>query len=229
MNTRTFACVAALGVASIFAPSWAASVEPVEPDIHPELAQHTEHFAKKVFKVGDSVYSAVGWNIANIVMIEGDDGIILVDAGLSPETSAEVLKEFRKITDKPLVVVIYSHFHHDHIDGVKGLVTAEQVRSGAVSIYAHSTLMQNLVDESAILGPILGFRAGYSFGFFLEGAEVEGMNAGHGPLPTGGRPGSFIAPTHNIDDYLKIRIAGVELEIIHVPSDTKITFIFRNQ
>ena len=191
----------------------------VTPSIHSELAQHTKHFVRKVYEVTDNVYSAVGWNISNIVMIEGTDGIILVDAGLSPETSRLVLTEFRKITDKPIRAVIYSHFHHDHIDGIKGLVDAEQVARGEVDIYAHSSLMKNLVDESDILGPILGVRAGYSFGFFLRGNDVEGMNAGIGPLPTGGRPGSFIAPTHTIDDYLKLNIAGLELEIFHVPSE----------
>ena len=207
-----------LSVLLLSSPS-SASESVTAPAINPELARHTQHFAKKVYKVGENVYSAVGWNIANIVMIEGDDGIILVDAGLSPETSAQVLREFRKITDKPIVAVIYSHFHHDHLDGIKGLVSAEQVASGDVAIYAHSTLMHNLVDESAILGPLLGVRAGYSFGFFLKGAEVEDMNAGIGPLPTGGRPGSFIAPSHEVDDYLKVTIAGVELEIFHVPSE----------
>ena len=161
----------------------------VEPAIHPELKAHTEHFAKKIYKVTDRVYSAVGWNVANIVMIVGDDGLIMVDAGLSPATSREVLAEFRKITDKPIVAVIYSHFHHDHIDGVKGLVSAQQVESGDTQIYAHTSLMQHLVDESAVLGPILGVRAGYTFGFFLEGEDIKYMNSGIGPLATGGRPG----------------------------------------
>lgn len=191
----------------------------VEPAIHPELKAHTEHFTKKVYKVTEQVYSAVGWNVANIVMIIGDDGLIMVDAGLSPETSREVLAEFRKITDKPIVAVIYSHFHHDHIDGVKGLVSAEQVEAGETQIYAHSSLMQHLVDESAVLGPILGVRAGYTFGFFLEGEDIEYMNSGIGPLATGGKPGSFIAPTRLVDDVLKVTIAGVDLEIIHVPSE----------
>ena len=195
------------------------AIDTVEPSIHPELKAHTDHFAKKVYKVTDRVYSAVGWNVANIVMIVGDDGLIMVDAGLSPETSREVLAEFRKISDKPIVAVIYSHFHHDHIDGVKGLVSAEQVEAGETQIYAHSSLMQHLVDESALLGPILGVRTGYTFGFFLEGGDIEGMNSGIGPLATGGRPGSFIAPTRLIDDMLKVTIAGVDLEIIHVPSE----------
>ena len=206
-------------VTFISLPCFADEISPVKPAIHPELKKHTEHFVKKVYKVTDRVYSAVGWNVANIVMIVGDDGLIMVDAGLSPETSREVLAEFRKITDKPIVAVIYSHFHHDHLDGIKGLVSAEQVKSGETQIYAHTSLMQYLVDESAVLGPIMGVRAGYTFGFFLKGEDVEYMNSGIGPLATGGKPGSFIAPTRLVDDVLKVTIAGVELEIIHVPSE----------
>lgn len=200
-------------------PVLADQTDKIEPAIHPELAEHTKHFAFQIYQVADNVYSAVGWNVANIVMVEGDDGIILVDAGLSPKTSAEVLKKFREITPKPIKAVIYSHFHHDHIDGIKGLVSAEEVAQGKVAIYAHETLLQNLVDESDILGPVLGVRAGYTFGFFLEGADIAQMNAGIGPMATGGRPGTFIAPTHTVRDYLKTEIAGIELEIIHVPSE----------
>lgn len=198
---------------------FAGVVNPVEPSIHPELKKHTEHFEKRIYKVTERVYSAVGWNIANIVMVVGDDGLIMVDAGLSPETSKEVLAEFRNITDKPIVAVIYSHFHHDHTGGIKGLVSADQVETGQTQIYAHTSLMQHLADESAVLGPILGVRAGYTFGVFLNSEDVEYMNAGIGPLPTAGRPGSFIAPTRLVEDVLKVTIAGVELEIIHVPSE----------
>jgi alkyl sulfatase BDS1-like metallo-beta-lactamase superfamily hydrolase len=206
-----------LGSASLSV--YSQTIPSVQATIHPELKKHSERFVKKVYKVADNVYSAVGWNLTSVVMIEGKDGIILVDAGLSPKSSREMMLEFRKITDKPVVALIYSHFHHDHIDGVKGLIKEEQVKSGEIAIYAHSTLMNLLVDESQILGPILAVRAGYSFGFFLKGDDIKDMNSGHGPLAVGGRPGSFIAPTHLVDDLLHVTIAGVELEIMHVPSE----------
>ncbi len=214
---KLFACLVILSLSGLSGPIKA--IDPVEPAIHPELRAHTDHFEKKIYKVTERVYSAVGWNVANIVMIVGNDGLILVDAGLSPATSREVLAEFRKISDKPIVAVIYSHFHHDHIDGIKGLVSAAQVESGKTRIYAHRSLMEHLVGESALLGPVLGVRTGYTFGFFLTGKDIEHMNGGIGPLPTGGRPGSFIAPTRLVDDVLQVTIAGVKLEIIHVPSE----------
>ncbi|MDJ0929339.1 MAG: alkyl sulfatase dimerization domain-containing protein, partial [Gammaproteobacteria bacterium] len=194
-------------------------IEAVPVSIAPELREHTEHFRKKVYRVGRRVYSAVGWNIANIVMIVGDAGVILVDAGLSPDTSREVLQEFRKITDKPIRAIIYSHFHHDHIDGIKGLVSEAEVAADNIRLIAHRTLVDNLADESQLLGPILALRGGYTFGFLLGPEDREGMNAGIGPLPIGGRPGSFIVPNELVDDRLMTVIAGVRLEIIHAPSE----------
>ncbi len=69
-----------------------AAVE-VEPSIHPELAEHTRHFEKKIYRIGDNVYSAVGWHLANTIVIEGDDGIIVVDTGEDIETARMVEKE----------------------------------------------------------------------------------------------------------------------------------------
>lgn len=191
----------------------------VPPQIAQEIAAHTGHFEPRIYRVGTRVYSAVGWNISNIVMIEGTDGIILIDAGLSPASSREVLAEFRKITDKPIKAIIYSHFHHDHIDGIKGLVSEAQISESGIRLIAHESLLDNLTDESLLLGPILALRGGYTFGFMLNEADRKGMNAGIGPLPEGGRPGSFIAPNEWVGDRLQTEIAGIALDIMHVPSE----------
>ena len=69
------------------------------------------------------------------------------------------------------------------------------------------------------MGPILALRGGYTFGFMLNTADRQGMNAGIGPLPEGGRPGSFIAPNELVGDRLQTEVAGITLDIMHVPSE----------
>ena len=213
------ACVLVAGSWSVLAGNDGTLELEVQPAIVPELQAHTAHFEKKIYKVGERVYSAVGWNISNVIMIEGHDSIVIVDAGLSPETTAEVLTEFRKITSKPIAAIIYSHFHHDHIDGVRGLVDEAQIERDGVRIIAHQSFMSHLADESHLLGPILAARGGYTFGFMLEPPDREGMNAGIGPLPVGGRPGTFIPPNEFVDSVLETEIAGIALQIFHVPSE----------
>ncbi|WXL24554.1 alkyl sulfatase dimerization domain-containing protein [Ectopseudomonas mendocina] len=192
--------------------------EQIKPSIHPELAAHGKLFAPHVYKVADSVYSAVGWQLGNVVMIEAPEGLIIVDTGESVSESRRIMAEFRKLTDKPVKAVVYTHFHPDHINGVKAFVTEEQVKSGEVEIIAHDTLLQNVVAQGALVGPILSVRSGYSFGVALPGADHEQMNSGIGPLGKA-EASSFIAPTRTFKDRLDTTIAGLDLQFLHVPSE----------
>jgi len=192
--------------------------ERIETSIHPELAAHTHEFVQRVYKVADNVYSAVGWNIGNSVMIEAPEGLIIVDTGESVEQSRQVLEEFRKISAKPIKAIVYTHFHPDHINGVKAFVSEAQVKSGEVQIYAQETLLENVVTQGALVGPILGMRSGYSFGVALADGDKQDMNSGLGPLPHAGAS-SFIAPTITFKERLETRIAGLPVQFLHAPSE----------
>ncbi|HSX72298.1 MAG TPA: MBL fold metallo-hydrolase, partial [Pseudomonas sp.] len=175
--------------------------ERIEPSINAELAAHTKVFAQKLYKVADNVYSAVGWQLGNVAMIEAPEGLIIVDTGESVSESRKIMAEFRKVSDKPVKAVVYTHFHPDHINGVQAFVSREQVEKGEVQIYAHETLLANVVAQGALVGPILGVRSAYSFGSFLEPADEKDMNGGIGPIVTP-EPSTFIAPTITFRDRL---------------------------
>lgn len=192
--------------------------ETLKASINPELAEHTRHFNQKVYQVADNVWSAVGWNLANSVMIEAPEGLIIVDTGESVDQSRKVLAEFRKISDKPIKAIVYTHFHPDHINGVKAFVSEEQVKSGEVRIYAQETLLDNVVTQGSLVGPILAMRSGYSFGVALSDEDKRDMNAGLGPLAHEGAS-TFIAPTDTFRDSLDTTIAGLKVQFLHVPSE----------
>ena len=207
-----------LGLALPLASHAALPEERISASINPELAEHTQHFAQKVYKVADNVYSAVGWQLGNVAMIEAPEGLIIIDTGESVSESRKIMAEFRKITDKPVKAVVYTHFHPDHINGVKAFVSEEQARSGEVLIIAHETLLANVVAQGALVGPILSVRSGYSFGAALPASDHEQMNAGIGPLAKA-EASTFIAPTLTFKDKLDTRIAGLDLQFLHVPSE----------
>ncbi|HBZ95593.1 MAG TPA: MBL fold metallo-hydrolase, partial [Pseudomonas sp.] len=180
--------------------------ERIEPSINAELAAHTQVFAQQIYRIADNVYSAVGWQLGNVVMIEAPQGLIIVDTGESVSESRKIMAEFRKLTDKPVKAVVYTHFHPDHINGVQAFVSREQVERGEVQIYAHETLLQNVVAQGALVGPILGVRSAYSFGSFLPASDQEGMNGGIGPLVKP-EPSSLIAPMLPFGHRLDLNIA----------------------
>jgi hypothetical protein len=117
------------------------------PDIpHENLdaVKHTEKFTPpKVIKVTDGVYSAVGYGMANVMMVEGTDGIIIVDAGENDVQAKKVLAEFRKITDKPIVAVIYTHNHVDHTEGGGVFVKDGEAAGQKVAVIGQASLVDN--------------------------------------------------------------------------------------
>src|SRR5437016_9079503 len=186
------------------------AAKPIEttPGIDPDLKAHGAIFERKVHKVSDQVYSAVGWSGCNAIMVVGDDGVIIVDTGDNLQAAREVATEFRKITDKPVRAVVYTCFHIDHISGVKGFVSAEDVAAGRIEVVAHDTLLGNVVNQAGAVTPILGIRTAYNFGIFLDGPDIADMNNGTGPRIRADREVSFIAPTRTFADKLDLIVAG---------------------
>jgi len=61
------------------------------------LEEHTKRFTKRVEKVTENIYCAVGYGLANSTLIITDKGNIIVDTTEGLETAAEVKQAFEKI------------------------------------------------------------------------------------------------------------------------------------
>ena len=79
---------------------------PVKVGAETSLVEHSKIFRQGVEKVADNVYVAIGYGIANAIMIEGKDGLIIVDTMTTNEEAEIVLSEFRKIWNKKRFLAI---------------------------------------------------------------------------------------------------------------------------
>ena len=84
---------------ALFCMAGSISAQEVTPQTQLLLDRNKE-FKEEIIKLADNVYTAVGYDVSNITMIVGTDGVILIDGGMIPEITQNVYKEFRKITDK---------------------------------------------------------------------------------------------------------------------------------
>ena len=174
-----------------------------------------------ILQVDDNIYMGYGFGMDTPVMIVGDDGVIIVDPGESVEHAAEVRAHFEKITDKPIKALIYTHNHLDHVAGVRAWVTDEQVASGEVKIIGQEGITAAVANWASNLGPILGQRTSYAAALHIPAGEDTGsVNEGLGPRFQSGTV-TFVEPNLTIKDQLDINIAGVNLQIINIPSETK--------
>ncbi|MCK4709323.1 MAG: MBL fold metallo-hydrolase, partial [Gammaproteobacteria bacterium] len=70
-----------------------------------------------VKQVSDGVYVFRWWVYRNIFIVT-DEGVIVTDP-MNVKAASLLRSEIKKITDKPIKYVVYSHNHHDHISGGK--------------------------------------------------------------------------------------------------------------
>lgn len=105
-----------------------------------------ETFGHSVKKINDDIYVFRWWVYRNIFIIT-DEGVIVTDP-LNPKAAELLRSEIRKITDKPIKYVVYSHNHHDHISG--GTIFKEE---GATFI-GHKNLLTELSDHPSPVIPL---------------------------------------------------------------------------
>lgn len=75
------------------------------------------------FQVTEGIHVAIGYAIANSILIEAPDGAIIVDTTESHEAAVEIMAAFRNITKAPIKAIIYTHNHADHMYGTRvGLI-----------------------------------------------------------------------------------------------------------
>ncbi|MFA0119407.1 alkyl sulfatase dimerization domain-containing protein [Vibrio breoganii] len=188
--------------------------------VHPILTKHGRKMDQAVIQVDHNVYLAYGFGLDTPVMIEGDDGIIIVDPGESVQMAQAAKEQFRKITDKPVKAIVYSHNHIDHLSGVRAWTNDEEVASGEVQIIAQEGLTAAVANWSSNLGTLFGHRTSYTGAKHVEEGEHGTVNDGLGPRFMQGDI-SFIEPNVVFKDKIETTIAGVKLEIVNVPSETK--------
>ena len=184
------------------------------------LERQGQHFEEQIIEVADNVYTAVGFSVSNVSMIVGDDGVVIVDTGLMVQTAEKIAKEFRKLSDKPVRAIIYTHSHGDHTGGAAAFLgetspqiwAAENFGSEALPWKASELTFQNV-------------RGARQAGFKLP--PEQRINNGVAPVRYPKRGGAVFTsgdetkPTHFLKGKRQtITIAGVDLELVSSPGET---------
>ncbi len=165
-----------------------------------------------LFRVTDGIYQIRGMDLANMTVIEGDSGLIIIDPLLTPTTARAALDLYlQHRPQKPVAAVIYTHNHVDHFAGVRGIVSEADISEGRVRIYAPEGFMEHAVSENVIAGNAMTRRAMYMYGTRLEPGPQGHIDNGLGKALSRGEL-TLIPPTNIIARSGRHQIAGVTID-----------------
>lgn len=129
------------------------------------FAQETDQKWKKssssiqdsLIKVSKNVYMIKPRGAAgNIIVYESKNGFILVD-DQSEELGPTITKLIHSISDKPILYILNTHFHYDHVDGNKAFGKM------GVKIIAHDNLRKRLMADQLISPPTNIIQKAYPY------------------------------------------------------------------
>ncbi|MFJ4111919.1 MULTISPECIES: alkyl/aryl-sulfatase [Pseudomonas] len=172
-----------------------------------------------LFKVTDRIYQIRGMDLANMTLIEGEHGLIVMDPLLSVETArAGLAMYFRHRPQRPVVAVIYTHPHVDHFGGARGVIDEADVKAGKVQVIAPQGFLEHAISENVLAGPAMKRRAQYMYGAPLPRSARGQVDAGLGKAVPANATVSLIAPTRLIEKpFETLRIDGVDIEFQLTP------------
>lgn len=133
---------------------------------HPSLWRQSRlNRVAGLFEIAPGFYQLRGFDLSNMHVVEGEEGIIVIDPLISAETAAAALAFYREHRgDRPVTGLLYTHSHIDHFGGAKGIVTPDEVAERGIPVLAPEGFLSHAVSENVYVGTAMGRRAAYMYG-----------------------------------------------------------------
>ncbi len=185
---------------------------------HPDLLENNSQFEKHVVPLAPGLWTATGYAASNIHMVEGAASVTIIDTTESTKAAENILAEFRKLTDKPIGRIIYTHSHRDHISGATVFAEGRDI-----PILASAGFQSDLVNVDATrIAPnaALGRRTQAQFGIGLSPEDRVSLGCGPGDRPMQGLGAGSLEPTERVEANRAIDLDGITAELIMAPGET---------
>jgi alkyl sulfatase BDS1-like metallo-beta-lactamase superfamily hydrolase len=134
-----------------------------------------------LFELAPGFYQLRGFDLSNMHVVEGLEGIVVIDPLVSAETAATALALYREHRgDRPVTGLVYTHSHVDHFGGAKGIVSEAEIESRRIPVLAPAGFLHHAVSENVFSGTAMGRRAGYMYGALLPRGPEGQIGSGLG-------------------------------------------------
>jgi len=189
------------------------------PDLPPPdgLAGHcvTNIGPPRVEQVAPGLYVAIGYDLANTILLTTSAGHVVIDVSMSP-TRAQEAKEalFAVVPTAPVHTIIYTHSHIDHVGGASVWVEA------GTQIWATDVLMKNFLKQYGAFRTAETERARRQFGQHVSDEELPCSALGRKTDLLAALSTGFVQPTHTFSGSTTLTVGDRTIELVEAHGET---------
>jgi len=186
------------------------------PNQNEDLKYLAQDFREKIYTPQENIKVAVGYGLANSILVLGKSQSLVVDTMGGIETASRVIADLDIPSDKPVTTLAYTHFHADHTLGAQAFVDQFSIEN----VISHETTVAEIRDFFGIKRDLISERSLKMFGSILQEKDKTSSNGIGIKLETGIDTPGYIKPTITFGDFYSHDLDGLEVQFFHAPGET---------
>lgn len=170
----------------------------------------------RVEQISEHVWAAIGYDLANEILIHTPEGNVIVDTLMSPKRGEAARKALlASAPGGPIKAIIYTHSHIDHIGG------ASIWMDDNPQIWATANFVEYFYKQYQVFLPIETIRGRRQFGDHasLEDLPCNGIGRRTDIKAAQGGAGIRL-PTQTFSGSKALSFGGVTIEMMEAPGET---------
>jgi len=192
------------------------SEEVSAPDQNDDLKYLAQDFREKIYMPHENIKVAVGYGLANSILVLGNSQSLVVDTMGGIETASRVIADLNVPSDKPVTTLAYTHFHADHTLGAQAYVDQFPIEN----VISHETTVTEIRDFFGIKRDLISERSLKMFGSILQEKDKTSSSGIGIKLETGIDTPGYIKPTITFSNFYSHDLDGLEIQFFHAPGET---------
>ena len=186
------------------------------PNQNDDLKYLAQDFREKIYTPHENIKVAVGYGLANSILVLGNTQSLVVDTMGGIETANRVIDDLDIPSNKPVTTLAYTHFHADHTLGAQAFVDQFSIEN----VISHETTIAEIRDFFGIKRDLISERSLKMFGSILQEKDKTTSSGIGIKLETGIDTPGYIKPTITFSDFYSHDLDGLEIQFFHAPGET---------
>jgi alkyl sulfatase BDS1-like metallo-beta-lactamase superfamily hydrolase len=189
-----------------------------EPLKNPVLVKKQCEFigAPRVERISEHVWAAIGYDLANEMLIHTPEGNVIVDTLMSPGRGEAARRDLlASAPGGPTKAIIYTHSHVDHIGGTSIWMDDNP------EIWTSKTFVEHFYKQYQVFLPIETIRGRRQFGDHASLGDLPCSGIGRRPdIKAAQEAAGIRLPTQTFSGSKVLNFGGVTIEMMEAPGET---------
>jgi alkyl sulfatase BDS1-like metallo-beta-lactamase superfamily hydrolase len=168
----------------------------------------------RVERVGERIYVAIGYDLANTILIRTDDGNVVVDPGMNPKRAREVREALTEVAPGPTRAVVYTHSHIDHVGGAS--VWVDQ----GTEVWATERFVEHFFKQYGRFQQVEARRGARQMGWHVDEDDLPCSALGRRVAIEETLKAGVRMPTRTFTGRASFEVGGVEIELVEAHGET---------